>query len=435
MPILPADAIFISYSRRDDETMRKITFFLRDQGFKVWVDNEKLIPGTPAWEESIEDAIKKAFAVIVILSPDSKNSEWVRREITYADQFDKRVFPVLIKGDEDDSLPIRLVTRQYVDLRKNEEAGLTALSAAINFYIDEKQTLEMKRPHAKKEVASTPPSTAASLSRIKTAKPSNKWILPAGIFLSICVLGLWAIWAGYRLYSKSIPVTGSDSGEPTFTASVPTETTVFEPTDMPIPTKSNVPTTDLLSQFLNNVQVLEMDTFDDPLTDKWTIISGTIDNSVLEIIGNNNFDGVFSNRKLGADEGVVIDFNYSQASLMEMFVDYGEYDSDTYKRFGFYIEDNNILVNERGGGNTDGTGFSGNLTLEPDTDYSVLIAILPNAEYLEVIWDPSDPSKALSYREKMDQTWLNLNLTFFIQAGNGTIRLDNYREISFSSAK
>ncbi|NWG07957.1 MAG: toll/interleukin-1 receptor domain-containing protein [Chloroflexi bacterium] len=136
MPNLPTESIFISYSRRDKEAMQKIAFFLRDQGFKVWVDNEKLIPGTAAWEQSIEDALKRAFAVIVILSPDSKNSEWVRREITYADQFNKRVFPVLIKGDEDDSLPLRLVTRQYVDLRTDEDAGLTALRAAIDFYIE-----------------------------------------------------------------------------------------------------------------------------------------------------------------------------------------------------------------------------------------------------------------------------------------------------------
>jgi hypothetical protein len=50
--------VFMSYSRRDEETMRRIVTFLRNQGIKVWVDNEKLIPGTPIWEEEIEKAIK-----------------------------------------------------------------------------------------------------------------------------------------------------------------------------------------------------------------------------------------------------------------------------------------------------------------------------------------------------------------------------------------
>lgn len=75
MSTKPTDPIFISYSRRDTETMRRVAYFLRDQGYKVWVDNEKLIPGTPAWEEAIEKGIKQAFAIVVLLSPDSKDSE------------------------------------------------------------------------------------------------------------------------------------------------------------------------------------------------------------------------------------------------------------------------------------------------------------------------------------------------------------------------
>lgn len=44
----PSDGyVFISYSRRDAEMTRRIVSFLRAQGIKVWVDNEKLVPGTP----------------------------------------------------------------------------------------------------------------------------------------------------------------------------------------------------------------------------------------------------------------------------------------------------------------------------------------------------------------------------------------------------
>ncbi len=128
--------VFMSYSRIDEEVMRRITTFLRKQGIKVWVDNENLIPGTPIWEEEIEKAINGAFAVVVVLSPDAKGSEWVRREVTYADQYEKRVFPVLVNSDEDSSIPIRLITRQFVDIRSNEEVGLNSLSAAIAFYAE-----------------------------------------------------------------------------------------------------------------------------------------------------------------------------------------------------------------------------------------------------------------------------------------------------------
>ena len=108
--------------------MRFIARFLRAQGMKVWVDNEKLIPGTPIWEDAIEKAIRDSAAVLVILSPDSKSSEWVRREISLADQHRKRVFPVLASGDENSSITLRLINRQYVDIRQNKEKGLNSLS-------------------------------------------------------------------------------------------------------------------------------------------------------------------------------------------------------------------------------------------------------------------------------------------------------------------
>lgn len=148
MPSLSTDYVFMSYSRRDDAVMRRIVAFLREQGIKVWVDNEKLIPGTPVWEKEIEKAVQGASAVVVVLSPDSKDSEWVRREISLADQYEKRVFPLLVRGDEKTSISIRLIGRQYVDIRSNEDAGLNYVSATLLRYLEE---LNEREQNAKKE--------------------------------------------------------------------------------------------------------------------------------------------------------------------------------------------------------------------------------------------------------------------------------------------
>ena len=110
--------------------MQRVLKYLRKQGIKVWLDNEKLIPGTPIWEREIEQAIKSAAAIVVICSPDSNNSEWVRREITFAERYRKRIFPVLASGDEDTSISIRLSTRQYVDIRQDEDTGIRSLGKA-----------------------------------------------------------------------------------------------------------------------------------------------------------------------------------------------------------------------------------------------------------------------------------------------------------------
>ncbi len=126
---------FISYSRADADQQRKIISELRGRGVNVWVDTENLVPGTPAWEREIERSIRGAIGIIVLLSPDSNNSEWVRREISFAEENDKRIFPVLIHGDENDSVPLRLSSHQRVDLRRNYNKGLDELTGALKDHL------------------------------------------------------------------------------------------------------------------------------------------------------------------------------------------------------------------------------------------------------------------------------------------------------------
>jgi len=114
----------------------------------VWVDNEKLVPGTPIWEEEIEKAIVNAGSIVVLLSPDSKKSPWVRREIGYAEDNGKRIFPILIAGDEKNTIPIRLTTHQRIDLRQNEELGLKSLNIALSLHIE---NLEAQERRAREE--------------------------------------------------------------------------------------------------------------------------------------------------------------------------------------------------------------------------------------------------------------------------------------------
>ena len=154
--------VFMSYSRKDETVMRRVTEFLRRQGINVWVDNEKLVPGTPIWEVEIEKAIRASGAVVVLLSPDSNTSVWVRREISFAEQYSKRIFPLLVAGDEFTSIMLRLVTNQYVDIRQNEELGLNSLYTALSFYLEDlgnreqrakEETERLDREKAAKEKA------------------------------------------------------------------------------------------------------------------------------------------------------------------------------------------------------------------------------------------------------------------------------------------
>ncbi len=173
MAVNSVDQVFISYSRKDEAVMRRIANYLGKQGIHVWLDYDRLIPGAPVWEEEIEKAIKAAAAVVVVMSPDSKSSEWVRREISLADQNRKRIFPVLVKGDEDSSVTLRLITRQYLDLRENEERGLAALCRALSQYLDETEGRPQEKSRTNAELLTTEKAVGGAPQQVETGKPQT----------------------------------------------------------------------------------------------------------------------------------------------------------------------------------------------------------------------------------------------------------------------
>ena len=170
---------FISYSRADTAQQHKIVAELRRRGVNVWVDTENLVPGSPAWEREIEKSIRGTSGVIVLLSPESNNSAWVRREISFAEENDKRIFPVLIHGDENDSIPLRLSSHQRVDLRRNYDKSLDELANAL------KDHLGVTAINKKINLKSNQPVTTASTADLK------KFALPAALILIglLCIGG------------------------------------------------------------------------------------------------------------------------------------------------------------------------------------------------------------------------------------------------------
>ena len=135
--------------------MQRVVAFLQKKGIKVWLDKTEIPPGSPIWEIEIEKAIKETGAVVVLLSPDANASVWVRRELSYAERYKKRVFPLLVAGDEH-TIMLRLATNQYIDIRKNEseDRGLNSLTTAIGFHLEDLAKQEAsKRKEAEEEQA------------------------------------------------------------------------------------------------------------------------------------------------------------------------------------------------------------------------------------------------------------------------------------------
>ncbi|MBL8157223.1 MAG: toll/interleukin-1 receptor domain-containing protein, partial [Anaerolineae bacterium] len=127
----PPRHVFLSYSRRDADLMHRLRDDMRQSDLAVWTD-DALTPGDPQWQLAIQGAIEAAGSVVVIMTPDSKKSEWVLAELQYARTHKVVIVPVLMRGSEADAVPMAFINWQWLDLRGEAlyGAGLSKLVGA-----------------------------------------------------------------------------------------------------------------------------------------------------------------------------------------------------------------------------------------------------------------------------------------------------------------
>src|SRR4051794_29765587 len=83
---------FFSYARADSEFVLRLAKDLRDGGAVIWLDQLD-IKGGNLWDTAIEDALKAAPNVIVVLSTASVKSNNVMDEVSFALESGKVVVP------------------------------------------------------------------------------------------------------------------------------------------------------------------------------------------------------------------------------------------------------------------------------------------------------------------------------------------------------
>jgi hypothetical protein len=79
--------IFISYSHKDSDFVRDLVRPLEAEGFSVWWDHT--IPPGRTWDDVIARGIREAKACIIVWSPNSVVSDWVKEEATLAKESGK----------------------------------------------------------------------------------------------------------------------------------------------------------------------------------------------------------------------------------------------------------------------------------------------------------------------------------------------------------
>jgi hypothetical protein len=89
---------FLSHSSADKDFARRLHSRMRDDGLRVWFDEVDMRSGRKLHEQ-IDEAIRVYDRLLLVLSPASMNSEWVKTELREAFKLERRegkrkLFPI-----------------------------------------------------------------------------------------------------------------------------------------------------------------------------------------------------------------------------------------------------------------------------------------------------------------------------------------------------
>ena len=150
--------IFISYCRQDRPAARLYAESLAQEGFEVWWD--AVMHSGETFDEVIERNLRASKAVVVLWSPRSVASRWVRAEATQADRANKLV-PVIIEPCE---RPIIFELTHTADLPdwKGDvtDSGWRSLVSDLRRLVG---PAKEKAPAQESAVAAPPPPAAVSI--------------------------------------------------------------------------------------------------------------------------------------------------------------------------------------------------------------------------------------------------------------------------------
>jgi tetratricopeptide (TPR) repeat protein len=129
--------IFISYSRKDKEFVRRLHEVLRRRDREAWVDWEDIRP-TEEWMQAIYGAIEGAETFVFVLTPDSVSSDVCGREITHAATHNKRIVPIVRRDVNAGTVPEAVAKLNWIFFRESDdfEKATDELISALDTDLD-----------------------------------------------------------------------------------------------------------------------------------------------------------------------------------------------------------------------------------------------------------------------------------------------------------
>ena len=124
--------VFLSHAHEDVDFALRLAKDLRDAGLSVWMTPDSIQPGEQ-WASAIERGLDESKIFIVLLTPNSVKSRWVKKETLHALEHDDvfTIAPVLLKTCDVNQLSKFLTQTQYINFERDYGRGLEALCGTL----------------------------------------------------------------------------------------------------------------------------------------------------------------------------------------------------------------------------------------------------------------------------------------------------------------
>ena len=105
--------VFVSYSRRDADFVRRLADVLAARGKEAWVDVEE-IRDAEVFPARLRSAIEESDGFLFVISPHSVASSYCEQEVAHALELNKRVVPLLLRPAADEAVPEAIRVRNWI---------------------------------------------------------------------------------------------------------------------------------------------------------------------------------------------------------------------------------------------------------------------------------------------------------------------------------
>lgn len=111
--------VFISHSSKNARFISRLKVVLTEHKVKSFVSKVN-IRGAQQWHNEIGTALNRCDWFLLVLSPQSVRSAWVKHELVYALQANRyrgRIIPILYRQCDKDALSWTLSSIEWIDFR------------------------------------------------------------------------------------------------------------------------------------------------------------------------------------------------------------------------------------------------------------------------------------------------------------------------------